>query len=549
MNKQSSGLKRMPKIALFLWLMGCFGVVGVSGQNVIEVSSERGTLYFVSTLPETARMKLVVSGPDGFRHEESLEADGLFWSPPADVVDGMYRYDVYAVAPREGEPPAHPAGLGDERGDSASSYSTGSFRISNGMIEPSQAHQAGDEDFSSVLIGTTMRLFASLASAGVSQAHAQNLTASSTVPTVRLEDTQITPPGVWEIFAAEQFCAGNDSSRLIIEDQGNGNDVITVCGQGASATAVPNVNTMVVDSLGDIAFSSSQVFIERATGQVGIGTTTPDQELTIVESSFPFIRLEETGGTSNTGIAFENPTTGGNAKILALDPDGNLRFATNFGFATPVLTWEDGSNFIGIGTNDPTRRLDVVVDGGGGDGVPLRLANTNGKLRFLMEASGQQWTFDNTPNADGGFFSISKVGTGVNEMRVDADGDLFMNNRSFAVQHINTSSRAAKTDFAPVSPLSILEKVVALPISQWRYKSEAVGEVHVGPVAEDFRDLFGLGDGKTISTVDASGVTLAALKGLHQIVQEKDAEIEAMKAANDRLAERLARLEAMLLAQ
>ena len=71
--------------------------------------------------------------------------------------------------------------------------------------------------------------------------------------------------------------------------------------------------------------------------------------------------------------------------------------------------------------------------------------------------------------------------------------------------------------------------------------------MHVGPVAEDFRDLFGLGDGKTISTVDASGVTLAALKGLHQLVQDKDAEIAAMKQANESMAERLARLEALLL--
>ncbi len=162
-------------------------------------------------------------------------------------------------------------------------------------------------------------------------------------------------------------------------------------------------------------------------------------------------------------------------------------------------------------------------------------------------SSGQSWTFDNTPNANGGFFSVSKVGTGVNEFRVDAIGDGFFRGRSFATQHLNTSSRASKTDFAPVAVMSVLEKLVELPITQWRYKSEDVGELHIGPVAEEFQDLFGLGDGKTISTVDASGIAFAALQGLHQMVQDKDAEIAEMKKANDEMADRLARLEALVL--
>ena len=47
--------------------------------------------------------------------------------------------------------------------------------------------------------------------------------------------------------------------------------------------------------------------------------------------------------------------------------------------------------------------------------------------------------------------------------------------------------------------------------------------------------------------MDASGIAFAALQGLHQMVQDKDAEIAEMKQANDEMAERLARLEAMVL--
>jgi hypothetical protein len=52
----------------------------------------------------------------------------------------------------------------------------------------------------------------------------------------------------------------------------------------------------------------------------------------------------------------------------------------------------------------------------------------------------------------------------------------------------------------------------------------------MGPTAQDFSAAFGLGDSDTsIGTVDAEGVALAAIQGLYQIVQEKDAEIQNLK--------------------
>ena len=49
-------------------------------------------------------------------------------------------------------------------------------------------------------------------------------------------------------------------------------------------------------------------------------------------------------------------------------------------------------------------------------------------------------------------------------------------------------------------------------------------------MAQDFHAAFGVGeDDRHISTSDADGVALAAIKGLHEIVREKDAEIQALK--------------------
>ncbi len=98
---------------------------------------------------------------------------------------------------------------------------------------------------------------------------------------------------------------------------------------------------------------------------------------------------------------------------------------------------------------------------------------------------------------------------------------------------INSDSDVnAKADFTPVDTASILERVAKLPIQQWRFKAEEAGVKHVGPMAQDFRAAFGLGNVSTaIATVDADGVALAAIQGLHQIVQERDLEIQDLKRA------------------
>ena len=46
-------------------------------------------------------------------------------------------------------------------------------------------------------------------------------------------------------------------------------------------------------------------------------------------------------------------------------------------------------------------------------------------------------------------------------------------------------------------------------------------------MAQDFRAAFNLGlDDKHIDMIDANGVTMAAIQGLYQMMQEKDRQIE-----------------------
>lgn len=93
------------------------------------------------------------------------------------------------------------------------------------------------------------------------------------------------------------------------------------------------------------------------------------------------------------------------------------------------------------------------------------------------------------------------------------------------------SDRNAKANFAPVDGRDILERLSSIPVETWNYQSQDPSIRHIGPMAQDFHAAFGVGgDDRRINTVDADGVSLAAIQGLYEIVQEKDAEIAALES-------------------
>jgi hypothetical protein len=101
------------------------------------------------------------------------------------------------------------------------------------------------------------------------------------------------------------------------------------------------------------------------------------------------------------------------------------------------------------------------------------------------------------------------------------------------------SDRNAKQDFEAVDAREVLARVTALRIVKWSFKTDASTR-HIGPMAQDFHEAFQLGsDEKRITTVDADGVALAAIQGLNQKIEEKNAKIAALE-------ERLAKLERLI---
>jgi hypothetical protein len=132
--------------------------------------------------------------------------------------------------------------------------------------------------------------------------------------------------------------------------------------------------------------------------------------------------------------------------------------------------------------------------------------------------------------------------TGNGKFRVRKSGGLQALNGSTEIMALNstgdltvksvteTSSRAEKRGFESVDGISVLEKVAGLPISEWSYKADSPSVRHLGPMSEDFHAAFGLGKtDKGLTSVDTSGVALAAIQGLNQKLEEKDARIQELE--------------------
>jgi hypothetical protein len=110
-----------------------------------------------------------------------------------------------------------------------------------------------------------------------------------------------------------------------------------------------------------------------------------------------------------------------------------------------------------------------------------------------------------------------------------------------------SSDSNMKDNILGVDTSAILASVASLAISSWNYKTEGIGVQHVGPMAQDFKARFGLGQNDTtLSTLDLSGVALASIQELNKQVAQKDDDIAALTAQVDTLSTQLSAVEAMV---
>jgi len=149
-----------------------------------------------------------------------------------------------------------------------------------------------------------------------------------------------------------------------------------------------------------------------------------------------------------------------------------------------------------------------VSGGGGGSGVVS--AGAQGQLAFYGTAGSALTATSSLFLSQAGNFGIGTT--------TPTLGPLVTNAGAYVTTGgvwTNASDVNMKENFTQMDSRSILDKIVALPVQKWNYKSESSSITHIGPTAQDFYTAFGVGNNNTsISTIDPAGIALLGLKAI-----------------------------------
>ena len=235
-------------------------------------------------------------------------------------------------------------------------------------------------------------------------------------------------------------------------------------------------------------------------------------------------------GNENNNIDIGNSGVAGESGIIRIGTAG-MHTATFVagnvglgGVTSPqqTLSLNGGMNVDQSSLNTGTTANALLFGSSSGEGVGSVRTNGHGDsfgLNFYTDFNKRMTILQNG--------NVGIGTTNATQLLVVGSGGAYCNGTTW----VNGSDRNSKQGFSAVSPREVLDKVSALPITEWQYKVDAEGTTHIGPMAQDFHAAFGLngGDDKHISTVDEGGVALAAIQGLNEKLTEKESEIRQLQ--------------------
>jgi hypothetical protein len=234
------------------------------------------------------------------------------------------------------------------------------------------------------------------------------------------------------------------------------------------------------------------------------------------------------GGETNRieGISIDSVLNGGSNNLVRSD------FGVIGGGANNVLDSSSDYGAIGGGANN---RIDFLapygmIPGGFSNFVDGDYAFAAGRRARAIHDGAFVWA----DSQDTNFAS-----TAVNQVSFRCLGGVrFASGSTAANQQVAWSPGSASWSFSsdrnlkehirPVDGAAVLEKLAQVSISEWNYKGYS--QRHIGPMAQDFHEAFPLNENeKMVDSGDLHGVALAAIQGLNQKVDEKEARIRALE--------------------
>lgn len=374
------------------------------------------------------------------------------------------------------------------------------------------------------------------------------------------------------------------SSKIVDGSIGSG-DVnsaqiqLRVSGSCSAGNAIRVINadgTVTCESVGGAASGwtddGTVVRLTTSTDNVGIGTATPTEQLEITGN----LRLPPS--TATTGII----------------KSGADRFIHNFGmdnFFAGVnagnLTMLSGSfGNVGVGARALSRMTQTCCNtavgqdalfnnlwGGANTAVGNQALfnNTGGSVNTAV---GESALYSNTTgdlNTAVGWGANVSLGNLQNATAIGANavvdasnkvriGDINVTVIEGQVPFTSVSDKTKKENFLSLNGKGVLQKLSLVPVHSWNFIGQDPTKFrHYGPNAQDFFAAFGhdglgtIGSPTTLTSGDVDGILMVSIQALYQMSLEKDKqieqqaqEIEALKASNVELRQRLEALEKLV---
>jgi len=217
--------------------------------------------------------------------------------------------------------------------------------------------------------------------------------------------------------------------------------------------------------------------------------------------------------TGNSAAALNKSDAAGQSAFAAVEGTATANYAAAIG----LFVTASGVNSTALGTWASTNGKPGSFVFGDASTAGVTGAAVNAMMDNHFVARAQGFWLGNTSNVTATAGRFIETSTGA-----------FL---SSGGTWTNSSDSARKSGFRNVDGDDLLAKLAVMPVRTWTYRSEDSSVRHIGPTAQDFRAAFGLGDGdKAIATVDADGVSLAAIQALIRRVGQLETRVAELLA-------------------
>lgn len=283
---------------------------------------------------------------------------------------------------------------------------------------------------------------------------------------------------------------------------------------------------------------------DHATVGGGIGNTASDNGSTASGGQYNVVSGQLAvvgGGHSNTASEYVSTVGGGELNgasgQYATVSGGNQNVAAGSnstvggGYLNEATTWYAT---VGGGYYNTASGRSATVPGGHYNLASGYASFAAGNQAQARHAGSFVWS-DSCLGAD------SVTTTAANQWRVRSRGgawfysNLAMTAGAYLAAGSNSwasiGDDANREDLRAVDGKALLDKVVTLPVRDYKLRDQDDATRHIGPVAQDFHAAFGCGETSTaINMADADGVLLAAVQALYDDNRALRAEVEALRA-------------------